>query len=298
MIEVPEIVRAKAATVGAHAWVEAVPTLATALAKQWSLTLGPVLSGGTESVVLEVGQQDGTPAVLKLHAPRTADAAAREATVLRHADGYGCVRLLRADTGRDAFLLERLGPSLAELQLPLRRRQQLLCDTAQHVWRPVADSGLPTGADHARWLADWIPTTWEHTHQPCSPRVLEHALACAHQRITAHDDDRAVLVHGDVQQWNLHQTPAGGFKLIDPEGLLAEPEYDLGVLMREDPVALLQGDPYARAQWLAARTGCDATAIWEWGVLERVSTGLLATQLDLQPAGRHMLATAETLAVK
>ncbi|QGK69973.1 hypothetical protein GIY23_10960 [Allosaccharopolyspora coralli] len=77
--------------------------------------------------------------------------------------------------------------------------------------------------------------------------------------------------------------PAGGFKLIDPEGLLAEPEYDLGVLMREDPVALLQGDPHARAQWLAARTGCDATAIWEWGVLERVATGLLAPSSTCNP---------------
>ncbi len=34
-------------------------------------------------------------------------------------------------------------------------------------------------------------------------------------------------------------------------------------------------------------------AIWEWGVVERVSTGLLATRIDLQPAGQQMLATAE-----
>jgi hypothetical protein len=25
------------------------------------------------------------------------------------------------------------------------------------------------------------------------------------------------------------------FKLVDPDGLLAEPEYDLGIVMREDP---------------------------------------------------------------
>ena len=66
--------------------------------------------------------------------------------------------------------------------------------------------------------------------------------------------------------------------------------------MREDPVELLDGDPYARARWLAARTGLNATAMWEWGVVERVSTGLLATRVELQPGGRQMLAVAGRIA--
>ena len=42
-------------------------------------------------------------------------------------------------------------------------------------------------------------------------------------------------MHGDVHQWNALQAAGGGFKLVDPDGLLAEAEYDLGILMREDP---------------------------------------------------------------
>jgi len=87
------------------------------------------------------------------------------------------------------------------------------------------------------------------------------------------------------------------FKLVDPDGLLAEPEYDLGVIMREDPLDLLDGDPHERARWLAARTGLDPTAIWEWGVIERVSTGLLCTRVALQPVGGQMLAVADRVAV-
>jgi streptomycin 6-kinase len=68
--------------------------------------------------------------------------------------------------------------------------------------------------------------------------------------------------------------------------------------MREDPVELMDGDPRARARWLAARSGLDATAIWEWGVIERVSTGLLLTQIDLQPVGRQMLAAADYAATQ
>ena len=77
---------------------------------------------------------------------------------------------------------------------------------------------------------------------------------------------------------------------------MAEPEYDLGIIMREDPVELMSGDPHRRARWLADRTGLDATAIWEWGVVERVSTGLLATKVGLQPVGRQMLQAADQIA--
>jgi streptomycin 6-kinase len=111
----------------------------------------------------------------------------------------------------------------------------------------------------------------------------------------AHCDERAVLVHGDVHQWNTLASPDGGFKLIDPDGLLAEPECDLGVLMREDPVELLTGDARQRARWLAKRTSRNAEAIWEWGVVDRVSTGLLCTRLGLEPVGRQMLAVADRL---
>ena len=136
---------------------------------------------------------------------------------------------------------------------------------------------------------------WEELDRPCSERAIDYALECAKRRGDAHRDERAVLNHGDIHQWNALRA-ADGFKLIDPEGLLAEPEYDLGILMREDPVELLQGDPRARARKFASRTGCDATAVWEWGVVERTSTGLLATKLGMQPAGREMLAAADRAA--
>jgi streptomycin 6-kinase len=194
-----------------------------------------------------------------------------------------------------ALLLERLGPSLFQLGLPVERRLEILCATAEQVWRPAEGAALPSGRDKAIWLARWIELAWEDLGHPCSEAAVEHALGCAERRAEAHDPARAVLVHGDVHQWNA--LAAGeGFKLVDPDGLVAEPEYDLGVLMREDPEELLGGDPAARASWLAARTGLDATAIWEWGVVERVSTGLLGTKVGLQPVAWLMLRVADAIA--
>jgi len=58
----------------------------------------------------------------------------------------------------------------------------------------------------------------------------------AAESIVAHDDERAVLVHGDVHQLSaLHVPGRDTFKLVDPDGLLAEGECDLGVMMRNDP---------------------------------------------------------------
>jgi streptomycin 6-kinase len=40
-------------------------------------------------------------------------------------------------------------------------------------------------------------------------------------------------------------------------------------------------------------TGVPADAIWEWGFIERVSTGLYLLQLGVEDEGRAMLSVAE-----
>jgi streptomycin 6-kinase len=300
-VRVPEVVRNKALAAGATAWLDGLPGLITDLERDWDITVGAPFPDATEAFVAEASGP-GPGAVLKLMIPRPGAHAGNEITVLRLAGGDGCARLLRADEARGALLLERLGRPLHQLGLPLAQRLDILCTTASRLWRPVPpDTGLPTGAEKARRLIGYIESTWPALGRPCAERAVDYALACAARRAEAHDDERAVLVHGDIHQWNvleapLHDQERGGFKLIDPDGLLAEAEYDLGVLMREDPVELRDGDPWARARWLAWRCGLDATAIWEWGAVERVSTGLLCTLIDLQPVGREMLATADYIA--
>jgi streptomycin 6-kinase len=290
----PDVVRRRALASGAAAWLDQLPSLVADLEREWSIAVGRPYTGGTEAFVAEATRDDGTAAVLKLLIPRADDAVRHEITALRLASGEGCARLLRDDLARSALLLERLGTPLHELGLSLERRHEILCSAASRVWRPAPGCGLPTGAEKGRWLSDFITTAWEELDRPCSERALDHALACAGRRIAAHDDERAVLVHGDVHQWNALEAK-DGFKLVDPDGLLAEAEYDMGILMREDPAELLRGGARERAASLARRTGLDAMAIFEWGVVERVSTGLLATRIDLQPSARQMLAVADRI---
>ena len=275
MIVVPEFVRLRAVAHGEEAWLDSLPERVDDLAERWDLVVEGAMPGGTVGCVVAVTTADGAPAALKLLPPSDADK--HERTVLGLADGQGCVTLLDHDEGHAALLLERLGPSLFDLRVPIGRRHEIMCVTASRLWRRIEPGQLPTGAERADHLAAEIVQLWTDLDRPCTERAIEQAVECAGRRREADDPERAVLVHGDVHQWNTLQTLAGdSYKLVDPDGVHAEPEYDLGIVMREDPAELIAGDPRERSRRVAAMTGRDETAIWEWGVVERLSNGLLS----------------------
>lgn len=292
--DLPAAVRAKARDAGVGAWVDGLPALLGEITRAWGLTLGAVHGDATEACVVDAFLADRTPVVLKLVVPGRGGVAAYEIMVLGLAAGVGCARLLESDAARGALLLERLGPAMSELGLPQPRRLEILCDLAAAVWRRT-DLPLPTGAEKAARLASGLRPKWSELGEPCAAATVEQAVAAAESRRRAHDPARAVLVHGDVHQWNALRS-GDGFKLIDPDGLVAEPECDLGVLMREDPVELIAADPWDRAHLLAARTGTDPVAIWEWGVADRVATGLTLIAVGLHEVGTDMLRAADRIA--
>jgi streptomycin 6-kinase len=283
-LSVPELVHQRALANGAagRRWLERLPELVSALAARWDLRLGQTLDGGTASYVVTATDGVGRACVLKLGMPLDTDepdAFARSVRVHQLADGRGCAKLFDHDLSIPAMLLERLGPNLHDLKLPLPRVLDVIAATLHDFWRPVGpDSHLPTGADKAAWLARYVDTTWMALGRPCDRAVIDRAIALCDRRASAFDEKRAVLVHGDAHGWNTLQAGRGGFKFVDPEGLRSDPEHDLSVAMREYNRPLLAGDTASlvrqRAESLATRCQVDADAVWEWGFVERVSTGL------------------------
>ena len=293
-LEVPDAVRNKVVADGNAAWLDELPSVVESLAQDWSLTIGAPLRGGHAALVVEASLADGTAAVLKVGVPGTRQELAFEAAALRLADGEGCASLLRDDLDRDALLLERLGPALYDVVPDPATRHDILCDAATRLWRPVGpDVDLPTGADKARRYADLLPRLWEETGRPCSQATVDDALECVDRRRRAHDDRHAVLVHGDIHDLNALQAADGTFKLVDPAGLRAEPACDLGTIVRCNPDS--DDDLRARTERLAARTSVDATAIWEWGTIHRVISGLYSRSIGFQPFGDLLLAEADRL---
>jgi streptomycin 6-kinase len=111
------------------------------------------------------------------------------------------------------------------------------------------------------------------------------------------------MAHGDAHAWNLLVVPSAQpqtFKFVDPDGLFVERAYDLSISMREWSDELLAGDPVAlghrRCRRLAALTGVEPGPIWQWGLVERVSNGLIWLQQGLPDLAREFLVVADAWA--
>lgn len=290
-LEVPELVRQRAQANGAacQRWLADLPEVVRSLADRWRLEIGSTFSGGTAALVVAATDDDGQPCVLKVAMPIEMEDGAFARSVLVHqlAAGRGCAALLAHDPHAAAMLLERLGPNLHELGLPVPSILDTVAATLRSFWQPLGEEpGLPTGAEKAAWLADYITTTWDELGRPCPRAVVDRALVCCDERAAAFDPSGTVLVHGDAHGWNTVDAGAGTCKLVDPEGIRSEPAHDLGVPMREYNVPLLAGDTPRlvrdRAERLAAACDVDPEAVWQWGFIERVSTGLAnARELDV-----------------
>lgn len=249
---------------------------------RWGLTLGAAFTGGTASFVVAATDPSGRPCVLKIAMPLDMDERdtfARSVRAHQLAAGQGCAELLTHDAAVPAMLLERLGPNLGELELTVAEILEAVTTTLRTFWRPVTvHDGLRTGDEQARWLGRYIAGTWAGLDHPCERSVIDHALMLCDRRAATFDPERSVLVHGDAHGWNTLVAGPGTYKFVDVEGLCSEREHDLGVAMREYNDPLLDGDTARlvrdRASLLADRCGVDPQIVWEWGFIERVSTGL------------------------
>ena len=300
-VTIPVEVRQRAVAAGdvGCRWLDALPDLVTGLERDWGITVGDALHGGSAGLVARAINAAGEPVVLKLGSPAH-DNFSNEDAALRIAAGRGYANLLNHDEPRRAILLECLGPILHDLGLPIPRRIEIICETLRQAWRPALDpSGFRSGAHKARHLASLITNWHQQLGEPCSRRVVAQAMAFATDRESAFDPARAVLLHGDAHDHNALRTLDGvGFKFVDPDPLFGERAYDAAISLRSWTNELLAGDPVGlgldRCTQLADLTDEAPIAIWQWGFLERVSTGLFLIVLGRVEEGRRMLAVAET----
>ena len=282
-IAVPELVRQRAMAHGAagRRWLDELPDVLADLAARWDLEIGSPFPGGTASLVLGVRDRSGRECVLKVAMALDEDDAElfrRSVLVHQLAAGRACASILQHDAGTSSMLLERLGPNLHELELPIPRVLGVVAATLRSFWRPLPDGcDLPTEAEQAEWLGRFIVKAWKEIGRPCPREVVERALRYCEERAAAFDPALAVLVHGDAHGWNT-LSAAGACKFVDPEGLRSSRAHELSVLMREYNAPLLAGDTprlvRERAERLASCAEIDPEPVWQWGFIERVSTGL------------------------
>lgn len=138
--------------------------------------------------------------------------------------------------------------------------------------------------------------TWEKLKHPCSHKVIERAFSYLQSREETNPAE-FVLLHGDTHANNtLKELLGESFKLTDPDGIIYEKAYDLGILLREwieeYELGLLKKGK-ERCRYLSRLTGISEKAIWEWGYLQTVSAAFVLLQIGQKETGRKMLRVAE-----
>jgi streptomycin 6-kinase len=270
---------------GGDRWLAGVPATIAALEERWGITVGERLAGGTASYVATAVTATGEPAVVKISVPGVDFG--REVRTLRAAGGRGYVRLLAADLDLNAALLEPLDGSLSGSGLPPERQLAVLADLLPLAWAVPPDRLAPT--DKAADLAEFVGSLGRSA-------VVDEALRCAGRRSAAYDPDRCVVVHGDAAAANVLRRPGDGWVFVDPDGFVGDPAYDRGVAVRDWCAELLAAaDPRSLLRSYCLLLGGDPDATWDWGFLERVSTGLYIASLG-GDGGPHLDSAARLLA--
>lgn len=272
------------------------------LQQDWGITIGALLPGGSAAFVAEARTAAGETVVFKLPTPGS-QIGRHEAELLGRAAGKGYVRLLRHDPARHAMLLEHLGPSLERHDLPYQNKIDIMCGTLLEAWMPApAGAHLVSGADKANSLGLAMLEKWQELGRPCMQATLDTALMYCRDRAAAWRPENAVFAHGDPHPGNIlvvRDTDGRQWKFIDPDGMAIEPAYDLGVLLRawHDGLAGRRAHDLARsyARHLTSRTQVPAEAIWQWGFIERVSTGLHLLELGQRDEGHAYLSVADAI---
>lgn len=194
-----------------------------AKAVQWNVTLDETRETATS--VLGFGVRDGRRVVLKL--TQTGDEL-NSGAVLRAFGGDGAVRVLESDAG--AVLLERLDPGEDLVSLVRRGADdeattilaQVIAKLANH----AAPAACPTVADWGRGFERYV-----RSGDPQIPYGLVKQGHAVYEQLASSQGAR-MLLHGDLQHYNVLFDRERGWTAIDPKGVVGEWEYEVGALLR------------------------------------------------------------------
>lgn len=202
------------------AWLDNLPKLVKKIAAVWNLTdLQPVNELNYHYVLS--GFQRKWPIILKL-SPENRNLK-KEALALKLLFQCGAVNVLNEMDG--ALLLERAIPGYSlKSYFPNRDTEatEILCKVIHKLHRaPLPQNGaFPHIGDWLKSLdKDWnIPTRYLKKARALKKQLLETASP-------------SVLLHGDLHHENILAN-GNDWVVIDPQGVLGEPAYEVGAFMR------------------------------------------------------------------
>jgi streptomycin 6-kinase len=254
-------------------WLRNLQRTLEEFSQHWSLSLMPPFESLTYSYVAPARLADGSDVVLKAGVPNAELTAEIEA--LKIFGGRGAVQLLAADAGRGVLLLERLSPGTQLSRLPDEEATSEAVRVMRLLWRPVpAANGFPAVADWA-WGLGRLRRRFGGTG-PLPRSLVERAERLFEGLLSSMGEP--VLLHGDLHHMNILAARRRPWLAIDPKGVVGEPAYEVGALLRNPMPDILRRPRLGnvlrrRVDQLTEETGFDRDRILGWGVAQAVLAG-------------------------
>ncbi len=193
------------------------------LLEEWQLEDDGALLHGYVALVAPVRTPGGRPAVLKVGFPD--EETEHEHLALRHWNGRGVVKLLRADPRRGALLLERLHPERLDDVSDLEA-----CEIVAGLYRRLHVPAIPQLRTLTSYVDRWaddlsaLPRTLRSRVGSSSRRS---ALARLRVRPLQHRD----MIHGDLHYDNVMAGDREPWLAIDPQPINGDPHYELAPML-------------------------------------------------------------------
>jgi streptomycin 6-kinase len=275
-----------------RAWIERLPTILAACEQRWGITIGLPFDLSFNYVAPAICS-DGTPVVVKACLP---DGESTQVEALRLFAGRGMVLLLECDEGDEVMLLERLRPgTLLSAVEDEEKATSIAASVMRQLWRPVLqEHPFPTVFDWGKGFVR-LRQHYEGKCGPFPPALLEVAETLFAELSASMAEP--VLLHGDLHHENILAAERKSWLAIDPKGLVGEPAYETGALLRNQLSVVLK-DPHPervmarRVDQLAEELGLDRARVRGWGLAQAV----LSVWWSMEDFGRLEDYDMETLA--
>jgi streptomycin 6-kinase len=261
-------------------WLDRVPRLVDEVLRDWELSLDGALLHGYAALVLPVRTTDDEPAALKVGFPH--EEAEHEHLALQHWHGNGAVRLLRADPGRSAMLLERLHTTDLTEAWDVEACEIVAGFYARlHVPAPPQLRTLTSYVE--RWTDDLsrLPRS-----APLPHRLVEQAVALGRD-LVADGASNGLMIHGDLHYENVLAADREPWLVIDPKPMSGDPHYEVAPLLwnRWDELAGdVRGGLRRRFQATVDGAGLDEDRARDWVVVRMMHNAMW--ELEDRVAGK------------
>ncbi len=230
----------------------------------------------TDSSIVALGSRDEQRLVVKV-VERPGDEW-NSGAILHAFGGRGMVRVLDYVDG--AMLLERLDPGSPLVGIVLAGRDEEATDIMANVIKRMTPDSPPPGTPSALELAKAFGQYRESGNRQIPMELVAHAEEAYCELAASQRNTK--LLHGDLQHYNVLLDSKRGWLAIDPKGIVAEMEYEIGASLRnpyEVPHILTSPRVIERriAQYTAA-LGLDGYRVLKWGFSQAVLSAIWSVE--------------------